>query len=96
MKTVNGNIIIDVEMNIKLFITKDEAKALHGIVGYGADAFLEQFYHGLGKAYLQDHEPAMRTLFKKLFEELPVEIHKIETAEKQIKETVDLFKPNNQ
>jgi hypothetical protein len=93
MKTVNGNIIIEVDMNISLFISKEEAKALHGIVGYGADAFLEVFYPKLGKSYLQDHEVAMRTLFAKLFEELPREISKIEKAEKQIKEAVDLFKP---
>ena len=92
MKTVNGNIVIEVEMNIKLFITKDEAKALHGIVGYGSDAFLEVFYTKLGKSYLQDHEPAMRTLFQKLFNELPTEISKVEKAEKQISEAVDLFK----
>jgi hypothetical protein len=65
---------------------------LHGIVGYGADAFLKVFYSKLGKAYLEDHETAMRSLFKKLFEELPIEISKIERGEKQIKETVDLFK----
>lgn len=92
MKTVNANIIIEVEMNIKLFITKEEAQALHGIVGYGADAFLKVFYEGLGKCYLIDHEVAMRSLFSKLFEQLPFEIAKIEKAEKQINESVDLFK----
>ncbi|HLD89415.1 MAG TPA: hypothetical protein VI911_00085 [Patescibacteria group bacterium] len=92
MKTVNGNIIMEVNMNIRLFITKEEAKALQGIVGYGADAFLEVFHPKLGKAYLKDHETAMRSLFHKLHTELPIEVAKIEKAEKQINETIDLFK----
>lgn len=92
MKTVNGNIIIEVEMNIKLFLSKDEAKSLDAIVGYGSDSFLEIFYEKLGKAYLKPHEKAMRTLFEKLSKELPIEINKIEVAEKQINEAVDLFK----
>lgn len=91
MKTVQGNIIIEVNMNIKLFITKEEAKALHGIVGYGADAFLEVFYPKLGKSYLKDHELAMRSLFIKLFQELPIEIAKLENAEKLINEATKLF-----
>lgn len=94
MKTVNGNIVIEVDMNIKLFLSKEEAQALHAIVGYGANSFLEVFYPKLGESYLKPHEKAMRSLFTKLFNELPSEINKIEKAEKQISEAVDLFKPS--
>jgi len=96
MKTVNGNIVIEVEMNIKLFITKEEALALNAIAGYGVKEFLKCFYEHMGRAYLEPHEEAMITLFDKLKNQIPIEVSKIETAEKQIKGAVDLFKPINQ
>jgi hypothetical protein len=84
METVKAKTNLTADFRINLSITKREAMVLQAIVGYGADPFLDVFYPKLGRAYLFPLEQDLRSLFKKVWEELPVEIGKIESAEKAI------------
>lgn len=49
---IAGNAKAQVEFTIKFTLTKEEAKALDAIAGYGSDAFLKVFYEHMGKNYL--------------------------------------------
>lgn len=92
MKTITAKSNVNIEFSITLNLTLEEAHALHAIVGYGIDPFLDVFYNKLGKAYLQPHEAGMKDLFKKVWAELPTEIAKVESAQKGINEALSKIK----
>lgn len=54
----------EIKGEITLVLSETEAKALDALVGYGAKQFLEVFYKHLGKAYLQEHERGLISLFE--------------------------------
>ena len=91
MKTISANANVNIEFSINLSLTLGEAQALEAIVGYGADAFLEQFYK-LGKAYLGPHEDDMRALFIKARTQLPSEISNVKRALNKINEALSEIK----
>lgn len=88
---VKSNSKAQVEFSISLTLTVGQAKALDAIVGYGVEPFLKVFYEHMGKSYLQPHETEMKKLFEQIKEELPKEVHKIETARKAINEALKNF-----
>lgn len=88
MEKIKSKAKATVEFTINFTLTKGEAKALDAIVGYGVEPFLKIFYEHLGKAYLQPHENEMRNLFERVKQDLPREVHKIETAQKAINEAL--------
>lgn len=92
MKTISGKANVSIEFNITLSLTNEEAQALVAIAGYGSDEFLKTFYQHMGRTRLEPYESEMRKLFDKIRNELPIEISKIETAEKSITEALSTFK----
>jgi hypothetical protein len=88
MKTISTTTKASIEFRILLTLTIDEAAALNAIAGYGTDAFLKVFYQEMGKAYLEDYEDDLRTLFDKLQNEIPLEISKIEEARAMINQAL--------
>lgn len=89
-------ILSKVEMNFEVLLklSEDEARALDAIVGYGPDKFVEWFYKNLGKHYLKPHEQAMRSLFSTVRQELGFRFHDIDKIRKSIKEgTIKLNQP---
>lgn len=91
MEKIKGVAQATVEFTIKFTLTKGEALALDAIVGYGVDPFLKVFYEHMGKSYLQPHEKEMRKLFERVKSCLPIEVRKIETAQKAINEALKDF-----
>lgn len=91
MKKIVGNAEVNVNFTIEFTLTKKEAQALEAIAGYGVDAFLKSFYEHLGESYLKPYDSSTRELFKRINEELPSEIYKIEKAEEAIAEALKKF-----
>jgi hypothetical protein len=91
IKKIVGNAAVNVNFTIEFTLTKEEAKALEAIAGYGADPFLKTFYQHMGESYLKPFEKAIRDLFKRITEELPSELYKIEKAEEGITEALKKF-----
>jgi len=81
-------ILSKVEMNFEVLLklSEEEARALEAIVGYGADKFVEWFYKNHGKHYLQPHEKGMRSLFSTCRQELGFRFHDIDAIRKSIRE----------
>lgn len=76
MEKINSTSNMDFQVILKL--TEQEARALNAITVYGADQFLEFFYKSLGKAYLQPHESGVKSLFATIGSELPKHISKFD------------------
>ncbi len=53
---------IGVNVEITMTLNEAEARALDGMFGYGAEAFLQGFYKCLGKAYVQPFEAGVHSL----------------------------------
>ena len=49
-----------------LELDEQQLRALHAIVGYGTDSFLNVFYSHLGKHYLKPHEQGVVRLFEEI------------------------------
>lgn len=81
--------IIFTEPDFKVLIefNEIEARAMHDIVGYGAEAFLKVFKEKLGSHYINQHEKGLITFFERLRTELPRHFAKLDKA----KEAYDLF-----
>lgn len=60
-----------IELRVTFALSESEARALDALVGYGDDAFIKVFYEHLGKAYMENHEVGLRSLFKSTREVLP-------------------------
>lgn len=74
------NLYARIDGTIRLDLNFEEAAALDALAGYGVDSFLEVFYKHLGRAYLEPHERALRTLFEKVSVDVPHFLHKIREA----------------
>lgn len=74
------------DYKVLLSLTEGEARALEAICGYGPDEFVKWFYKSHGKHYLQPHETAMRSLFARVRESLPMELHKIDKVKTFLKQ----------
>lgn len=61
MAVIEGRPVLT--FTVRLQLTEAEAGALDAIAGYGADSFLEVFYKHMGKAYLEQYEGGLRSLF---------------------------------
>lgn len=77
---------VDVNFEVRLTLSEEEARALQAICCYGPDQFVKWFYKNLGKAYLQPHEKAMRSLFESATKNLGQQLYKIDNMKKAIKE----------
>jgi hypothetical protein len=77
----------EVQINISILLTEIEARALHGMTVYGADEFVKVFYEHLGKTYMKDHEPGLRSLFQTVKEELPQHLERADKARAAFIET---------
>ncbi len=53
-----------IEMDLTIRLTEEEARAIHAMGGYGDDEFVKTFYHGLGTAYMQEHEQGLRSFLR--------------------------------
>lgn len=60
-----------VELKLSLRLDEREARALDALVGYGDDAFVKAFYEKLGKAYMEQHEGGLRSLFESVRQQMP-------------------------
>lgn len=67
-KEIKHSAIVTVEVRVTFTITEDEARALDAIAGYGDSAFIDTFYKGCGKAYLQPYESGLRSFLKSIRE----------------------------
>lgn len=70
----------NIELRIALELTESEARALDALVGYGDDAFLEVFYAKLGKAYMEEHEMGLRSLFRSVRDLMPALLSRTDDA----------------
>jgi hypothetical protein len=80
-------ILVSTTIKTEANFTLDEAqlRALAAITGYRTDAFLEMFYHNLGKSYLQPHEAGLRSLFEFVNKEVHVALKKVDSAKEKLK-----------
>jgi hypothetical protein len=85
---ITANAETTIKFTITFKLNPTEASALEAIAGYGHEPFLKKFYTKIGKAYLQPHEKGVISLFRKIKDQLPAEIHKVETAKKAINEAL--------
>ena len=65
---------------VDISLSESEARALDALVGYGDDAFIKKFYETLGIAYMGPHEAGLRSLFKRLREDMPPQLRRIDQA----------------
>lgn len=79
MAKIKGTPVI---VTIQATITFDEAelRALDALVGYGFEPFKRVFYDKLGKAYMEQHEAGLKSLFDSIRQEVPSIIGKAEDA----------------
>lgn len=61
-------------------VSESEARALDALVGYGDDAFVKAFYENLGKAYMQQHEAGLRSLFASIRGKMPAVLSRFTKA----------------
>ncbi len=75
-------------MEFRLFmkLTEDEARALNALTVYGHKAFLEVFYEKLGKAYMENHEKGLVSLFESIKSEIPIHLSRIDKARQAFQE----------
>ena len=71
-----------VQLSVTIRLTESEARALDALVGYGDDAFVKAFYEGLGKAYMEQHEDGLRSLFKSVRSFMPGILERANLARK--------------
>lgn len=71
-----------VEVSATIKLTEVELRALEALVGYGTDAFIDQFYKVMGKFYLQPHEAGIRSLFKVIQHDLNPILERADAAKK--------------
>lgn len=69
---------INLDVSIKL--TESEVRALDALAGYGADAFLTEFYQKMGRHYMEPHEAGLRSLFDTIRSELPPIMRRLDAA----------------
>ena len=69
---------------ITLSLTEQDCFALDAISGYDIDAFITNFYQGLGTAYLKPQEDNLRSLMKNLREIMPGVVSKINNDKRLI------------
>ena len=67
----------NLEFQITLTLTETEARALKALTGYGEKQFLECFYKGLGRHYLEPYSSGIKSLFSTIDIHLPRHLHKI-------------------
>jgi hypothetical protein len=75
-----------VSLNLWLEINEAEAHALDALTGYNIDEFIAVFKEKLGRAYLEPHEDALRSLFEYLHQTLPGHLSKASRARQAFKE----------
>ncbi len=69
-----------VRVDMHLFITEPEARALDALVGYGIEPFLKVFYAQMGRHYMKPHEAGLRALFKTIRSEVPQILRRADAA----------------
>lgn len=69
-----------IELRIAIELTESEARALDALVGYGDDEFIKAFYEKLGKAYMENHEMGLRSLFKSVRQFMPAHLKRVDDA----------------
>lgn len=84
MAKIRKNIVI--EFSVVLTLQEDEVNALDALVGYGTQSFLDVFYEKMGRAYLEQHEAGLRSLFDSIRSQVVPAIGQIDTARKAIAE----------
>lgn len=66
----------NINVQITLNLNETEARALELMTSYGTREFLNAFYAGLGKYYLQPFEEGVTSLFETVKRELPAHLKK--------------------
>lgn len=69
-----------VKLELVITLDEQEAGALQALAGYGVEEFLKVFYEKMGKAYLQQYEAGLRSLFKVSFQCIPSYLDKARKA----------------
>ena len=80
MEKVNST--SQMEFNVVLKLTEQEASALHAITVYGSKEFLNTFYEKLGKSYLEPFSSGLVSLFDNINKELPKHLTKFKNTRK--------------
>lgn len=73
-----------VHFTVTMQLDEEQARALDALVGYGVDSFLDCFYEGLGRGYLEPYEAGLRRLFAAVGEEVSPELYRIDAARKAL------------
>ena len=76
----------EIKLEAHFKVDESEIRALDGLVGYGDDAFIKQFYDFLGKSYLEPHEQGLRKFFKSIRDQIPQMLGKINDARRVFEE----------
>jgi len=67
-----------------LTLEEEEIRALDALVGYGDDAFIEEFKERLGKSYLRDHENGLRSAFSAIRSQVLPALSTIDEARRRL------------
>lgn len=84
MSSVETKTALNLNVEITMTLPESEARMLLEMTGYGVDKFLEGYYKMLGKSYMKPHEPAVRTFFSSIRQQLPQHIRRIDNIRKVI------------
>lgn len=71
-----------VDFQLTFTVNEAEARALDALVGYDFDAFMKNFKEGMGKAYIEGHEEALRAVFGEFRSQIPNALSRLESARK--------------
>jgi hypothetical protein len=69
-----------VKLELVFTINEAEARALDALVGYGDDAFINEFKASLGAAYIENHEQGLRLFFKSVRQFMPAALQRADKA----------------
>jgi len=74
---------------VTIKLNESEARALKAITAYGPDKFCDWFYKNLGKAYMEQHEKGLHSLFNTISKNLDNELRKVDSLKKIIVESLE-------
>lgn len=81
----NNGVQVTYTANIQ--ISECSARALDALVGYGDDAFIEEFKTKLGTDYIRDHVTGLKEFFAQIRSEVIPQIRLVDNLRKASKQT---------
>lgn len=80
----NPEIKVEIELTATVTFTEVELRALNGMFGYGADAFLRGFYKECGRCYVSPFEAGVRSLHQGVRSQVSDALAKVDAIRKKL------------